>query len=90
MTEFFSSGIAIAIVLAVMLIEGIALFLHYRRHRTGLAPKDFVFNLIAGACLLLALQCALLDGPWYVIVLALTASFAAHLADMRHRWRRAR
>jgi hypothetical protein len=47
-----------------------------------------VFNLLAGACLLMALRSALSGSGWAWIAAWLFAALVAHLADLARRWRR--
>jgi hypothetical protein len=48
---------------------------------------DLLANLLAGACLMLALRGALAGagGPW--IALCMAAALLAHLTDLWRRWR---
>ncbi len=84
--EFFSSGRAADLVLAVMLIEGIALCWLRQRSAKGPTPATIIIGLLPGACLVLALRGALVGAWWGWIALALSASLFAHLADLRRRW----
>jgi hypothetical protein len=81
-----SAGIA-DIALMLMVLE--AIVLPWWRRRTGNGPEvfDLLWNLASGGCLLLALRAALLKAGWPWIALALLAALAAHLADLRRRWR---
>ncbi len=79
MTWLFASGHAVDIVLAVMLVEAIALIAR------GRAATTVVFALLPGALMLLALRGALVGAAWPWIALALGASFPVHLADLRPR-----
>jgi hypothetical protein len=85
-SELFVSGRVVDLVLAVMLVEAIALAAYHRRTGRGLPPVAIVLNLAAGAALLLALRGALVGAGWGWIALALAGAFAAHLADLRQRW----
>ena len=79
MTWLFASGHAVDIVLAVMLVEAIALIAR------GRAATTVVFALLPGALMLLALRGALVGAAWPWIALALGTSFPVHLADLRQR-----
>lgn len=86
MTELFASGRIVDLILALMMLEG-ALLLAYRlRTGRGLAPADLAVNLLAGACLLLALRGALVGAGWGWIAICLAAALPAHLADLRRRF----
>jgi hypothetical protein len=53
----------------------------------GLAPQDYLFNLAAGAALMLALRAALAGAGAGWIGAALSAALVMHAADL---WRRVR
>jgi hypothetical protein len=85
MSEFFSSGRVVDLILAVLLLEVVALTA-WRRHgsiRTSLAK--LVVAALPGVFLLLALRAALNGAGWMWMALWLFASFPAHIADI---WRR--
>jgi hypothetical protein len=82
MEALFSSGHAVDIILAVMLIEVAVL---WRRGRAPLA--DILLAILPGALILLAARAALVGAPWQLIALPLALSFPVHLADLvRRRW----
>lgn len=86
MTEFFTSGRVVDLVLAFVLMEAALLYVLYRWTGRGLAPAVLLSLLIPGACLLLALRAALTDASWMLVALWLLLSLVAHLADLRQRW----
>lgn len=80
MSDFFASGHAVDVVLAVMAIEAIMLI---RRGRS--AASTIMLAILPGAMILLGVRAALTGAGWQWVALALAASFPAHLADMRRR-----
>ena len=74
----------IDVILALVLLEAIALSVWLRRRHQRFIP--LLVNLTAGACLLLAVRAALSDMPGLVLA-ALTAALLAHLVDLRYRLR---
>ncbi|MDX2308658.1 MAG: hypothetical protein NW216_10500 [Hyphomicrobium sp.] len=82
----FQSGQIADVVIAVMVIEALALAAW--RLRTGRGPGLFpvATNLLAGVALLIALRLALMGTHWLPIALALLGAFVFHLADLRARW----
>jgi hypothetical protein len=88
MRALFAGGGIVALILALMLAEALLLGLYHRRTGRGIAPRDLLPNLAAGALLLLALRAALASSnplapaPW------LAAALLAHLWDLARRWRR--
>ena len=55
--------------------------------RRGLAPRDLAGQLLAGAFLLLAFRLLMAGASAVWVLLALTASFPAHLFDLLRRLR---
>jgi hypothetical protein len=77
--HFFSSGRAVDLVIAFMVIETVILIAIKR-------PALTVFLMILpGAAMMLALRAAVTDAPWPWIAFWLTVSLPLHLADLRHR-----
>ena len=88
MAELFATGRLIDLILGLVLVEAIALGTLNLLTGKGVAPRDLVGLLLAGACLLVAVRLALTDAEWYWIGLWLGLSLIAHLADLVLRWRR--
>ncbi len=88
MAGFFSSGLVVDAIAALMLLEGIAIFLWRRRTGKGIAPLDLLANLAAGLFLLLALRAALTGAGWQAVALFLALGGLAHVVDMASRWER--
>lgn len=86
MSEFFTTGRAIDLVLAFVLLEAGLLYFLHRRSGRGLAPPALLRLLVPGVCLLLALRAALTAEPWSVVAVWLLLSLAAHLVDLKQRW----
>jgi hypothetical protein len=70
-----------------VLVEAIGLLAWRRRSGAGPGAAALMANLAAGGCLLAALRAALAGADWPWIAVALLAALAAHLADLRLRWR---
>ncbi|WP_439814962.1 hypothetical protein [Zavarzinia sp. CC-PAN008] len=77
--DLVDSGHVVDLILAVLVLEVLALGLWRRRLMAMLVAA------LPGACLLLALRCALTDAGWPWVALWLALSFPAHLLDL---WRR--
>jgi len=86
--EYFSSGRAIDVVLAVVALELVALTVWRRRTGAGLGPLDLGGQLAAGVFLLLALRCALTGADLRWTAAFITAALPAHLFDLLRRSRR--
>jgi len=87
MTEFITSGRAIDLVLLMVLLEAIALTAYKRKTGRGVAGLDLIANLLAGACLMLAVRGALTGASWQWIALFMSAALLAHMADLWRRWK---
>ncbi|MFN0218708.1 MAG: hypothetical protein ACKVP4_07855 [Hyphomicrobium sp.] len=86
MHDLFASGRIADIVIALMAVEAVALIAYHRATGRGVNTSQVLSNLAAGVCLFLALRLALTGAPWTWIGVALVASLAAHLADLKSRW----
>jgi len=87
LNAFFASGRAVDLVLALMLAEALLLLSLHRYAGRGPAPADWLANLVSGFCLLLGLRLTLAGAGWHWLALALLAALAAHLTDLKQRWR---
>ncbi|RKT43408.1 hypothetical protein [Thiocapsa rosea] len=87
MAELFESGRLIDLILGLVVVEAIALTLFNRLTGKGVAPRDLVGLLLAGAFLLVAVRFALTGAEWIWIGLWLGLALIAHLADLALRWR---
>lgn len=84
--HLYTSGRIIDFLLGFVALEFIVLSIAYWRTSRGIAPKDLLTNLLAGAFLLLALRSTLDGHSWSWRAAFLGASFPAHLLDLRRRW----
>jgi hypothetical protein len=87
MSELFESGRIIDMLLVLLVMEAASLWAYRRISGRGVPSRPLAANLIAGACLLLALRAALTGSGWQGIGGWLAASLIAHLEDLRLRWR---
>ena len=87
MNHGFAAVWLIDLVIAITLLEAAALSLHHRLTGSGVAPRDFIVNLVSGLCLMLALRGALGDAgsAWVLVPLALAG--LTHAFDLSRRWR---
>ena len=88
MSDLVASGRIVDIIIAFVALECVLLVIYRNMTGHGIAPLDIVFNLLAGACLLLALRAALAGSGWIWIAAWLSAALVAHLADLARRWPR--
>lgn len=78
------------LILLLVALEAVALLAWRGFRGGGLAPADFLFNLLAGAALMLALRAALAGAGQAWIGAALALAFVLHAADLWRRWRSSR
>ncbi len=83
------NGTAIDWILGVLVLEGVLLVAYRRVTQQGLGIGPVLSLLLPGACLLLALRCALTGAAPVWIAAWLLAAFFTHLADIALRWRAA-
>lgn len=88
MSDFITSGRILDVVIAMTLLEGLALVIYRHVTGRGLRGTDVIGLLAAGACLALAFRLFTLGAGWIWIALCLTGALLAHLADLARRWPR--
>jgi hypothetical protein len=82
-----ASGTAINWILGLVAAEAGLLIAYRHITHQGLRTGPIVSLLLPGACLLLALRCALTNGAPVWMAAWLLAAFVSHLADVALRWR---
>lgn len=86
MEQWYASGRLIDGVIALTVVELLALWLFHKRTGRGLAPSDYLLNGLAGLSLMVALRGAVTP-LWGLVAVGLVLAGAAHYADL---WMRAR
>lgn len=82
------SPAVIDLILLAVLAEGVGLLVFFRVSGRGIPPGVLLPNLIAGACLFLALRLVLSNAAVYWVALSLLVALFAHLSELFLRWRR--
>lgn len=88
MLDVLAAPWLIDVILALVCAEAILITALARYWRVGPGLKGIGFNLLAGACLLLAVRSALAGTAETGVPLWLAAALVAHLADLYTRWKR--
>ena len=88
MNESFTIAQVIDLVIVFTIVECVALALYHRATGKGVAPREFLANMLSGLCLMLALRGLAHDAGAAWIALCLLAAGAAHGTDIWMRWRR--
>ncbi len=77
-------------ILALVVVEALALALYHHLTRRGLAPRAYAANLAAGFFLLLTARLVAGGASPWLIPLGLLAALCAHVTDIALRWPRSR
>jgi hypothetical protein len=88
MSAALASGHLVDAILALVAVEALVLFVLWQRGERGIAPRDALPMLLAGAFLMLALRLSLTGAGWQAICFCLALGGLAHLVDLNRRWRR--
>ncbi|WP_395688764.1 hypothetical protein [Caenimonas koreensis] len=88
MPEFLSGTRLVDLVIALSVLEGLALALYHRATSRGIPPGDYALNLLSGLCLMLAVRSQLAGENLLWLAAWLLAAGVAHWADIWRRWRR--
>lgn len=86
MNEWTDAVHLVDAVIALTLIEAVALLLYRRITGKGVAAREFAVNLLSGLCLMLALRAALGGASPLGVLPWLAAAGLAHAADLWQRW----
>ncbi len=84
---FFASGQVADLMVAVLLVEALALLGFWWLTGRGLAPRSVFALVLPGVFFARALRAALTGAWWGFVSLAMTAAFFAHAWDLWRRWR---
>jgi hypothetical protein len=84
----FTSGWIVDLIVASLAVEAFALILYRSRTGRGIPSIELLTNLLAGACLLIALRSALVGRAWYWTAGWLMIALVCHIADLSQRWRK--
>jgi hypothetical protein len=85
-SSLFASGWIVDLILAGLVLEAIALLLFRAKTGRGIPAVGLLTNLLAGACLLMALRSSLVGQAWYATATWLAIALFAHVADLAQRW----
>ncbi len=74
------------VVVALVVVEGLALAAYHRATGRGLAPRDFALHLLSGLALLLAWRSTATDGLDATGLAWLLVGGVLHAMELRRRW----
>ena len=87
MSEMVLSGRIFDLIVAMLLVEGLAFSAYRLFTGRGIGLVELWLSLGAGAGLLLAARALAVSADWMWIALALLLALGAHAGDLRRRWR---
>lgn len=85
----YASGLIVNIAIGFTVLEMAGLLLWHRVTGRGLAPDDYVLNMLSGLFLMLGVRSSLAS-MWVAMALCLIAAGMVHLSDLVLRMRRKR
>lgn len=85
--QLYQGPLVVDIAIGFISLESLLLWAFHKFTGRGLALADCVLTILSGACLMLALRCALTPEGWPGVAFFLIAAGIAHGADLRSRWR---
>jgi hypothetical protein len=85
--QFYQGPLVVDIAIGFITLETLLLWTFHKLTGRGLALPNCILTILSGACLMLALRCALTPDGWPGMALFLIAAGIAHGADLRTRWR---
>ena len=83
---WWQGGQLVEFIIALTVLEAVALLAYHRLTGKGLSPSHYALNLTSGLCLMLAVRSVLLEHDWRWTVLCLSAAGLAHGTDLWRRW----
>lgn len=84
--DLVTSGRIVDVMIALVVLEVLALTLYRRRTGAGVAELSLAANAAAGISLMLALRAGLTDAGWATVALCLLFALVFHAADIGQRW----
>lgn len=82
----FTASTMVDIVLAVTVVEALALGVYHRLTGKGIPGFDLSLTLLSGGLLLLALRMHMAGHPWEITASLLAGGGICHALDLRRRW----
>ena len=80
--SWVGDGGLIDAIIVITLLELAVLLAYHHQTKRGLAPRDYLLNVLSGLSLMMALRCTVAGSVWYVTALFLMAAGLAHVTDI--------
>jgi len=88
MSQALADGSLVDAVIAITLLEALALLIYRALTGKGVAANQFMLNLLSGLSLMVALRLVLAGAWWGAIAACLLLAGLLHVADLWRRWER--
>jgi hypothetical protein len=85
--QSWERGWVINFAVALTVAEAVYLLANYHLRRRGLAPDEYLLNLLSGLCLMLALRATLTHSGQLTPIFLLSLAGVCHVADLVRRTR---
>lgn len=86
MESLLHSGLLIGPIIGLIAIEATVLVRRFRSTGKGAPPSRFIFNLAAGAILMMTVQLALWDASTLLLLSALSIAGMLHMSEFKGYW----
>lgn len=86
--EAIANGRIVDLVIAITVLEALALLLYRAVTGKGIAARQFLVNLLSGLSLMAALRLTIASTGWVWVAVCLLLSGLLHVADLWQRWER--
>ena len=81
-----ANGWIVDLVMAITVLEALALLLYRKATGKGVAARQFLVNLLSGLSLMAALRLTIAGSGWAGVTACLLLSGLLHVADLWRRW----
>ncbi len=88
MSQALVNGSLVDAVIAITLLEALALLVYRQLTGKGVAASQFLLNLLSGLSLMVALRLVLAGAWWGAVAGCLLLAGVLHMADLWRRWER--
>lgn len=87
MASLLDSGLLLGLISVLIVVEATILVRRHGSTGKGAPPSHYLFNLAAGAILMLTIQLALWDSSTELILAFLSLAGIFHLSEFKRYWR---
>ncbi len=88
MSQALADGSLVDVVIAITLLEALALLAYRQLTGKGVAASQFLLNMLSGLSLMVALRLVLAGAWWGAVAGCLLLAGVLHVSDLWRRWER--